>query len=251
MADNHCAQVRAWLQASAAGSLASPELVAHVADCAICQGALALTLAELTGVGQPAMRPGCERCLAELPEYVEANLEDPAAAARALPTVWWHLWTCPSCAEVFLLTHDMVLAERAGLLAAPPRATPAAATLQRGRQLLTLAREFLNAVLPSVGPALVPARGADPVGLVVADEITDAGTRVTVSLWQQPDRHWRMDVALDPPAAGWLVATLGLQQRRAAFDTNGTATLSDIEATLLAAPTGPDLALRLEPAEGA
>jgi hypothetical protein len=49
-----------------------------------------------------------------------------------------------------------------------------------------------------------------------------------------------------PPPSGWLLLTLGEKRFRARFDAQGTALVSDVPNTLLAADGGPDLDVALD-----
>src|ERR671936_761303 len=58
---------------------------------------------------------------ADLPAYIELELEDAMSALRSYPHVWWHLLICRECAETYWLTRTLLEAEWSGQLAALPR----------------------------------------------------------------------------------------------------------------------------------
>lgn len=87
--------------------------ILHISACPRCRGALALLISEL----DPALRPPlldtpCERSLPDLPAFVDAERGSPVTAASRYPHVWWHLYTCAACAEVYELTHTLLAADR-------------------------------------------------------------------------------------------------------------------------------------------
>lgn len=242
-----CAAVRQFLARSShpdASAVPPPELVAHIVGCARCRGALALALGAAVGQAQAPAPIRCEECQARLAGWIDQELEAGiAAAAREDPAVWWHLWTCADCAEIYALTRALAAATTAGELAPPPLAP--AATQQR--QLLhsfQLSRAFLAYALPMPSAALGALRGVDGGTVLVADE--DDGRRISLTVWQQPDQCWSVSVAVVPPVAGWLVLTLGEHIFRGRFDDQGRAVVADVPAPLLSDALGPDLHVAIE-----
>ncbi len=93
----------------------SPELIAHIAGCSSCRGALLLMAASLDMAPPDTLpRLTCAMAQPALAPYIELERADPAAAAQAFPSLWWHLWSCPDCAEAYRLTHLMLDAAAAG-----------------------------------------------------------------------------------------------------------------------------------------
>lgn len=100
----------------------TPALASHIAGCASCRAQRGAILARLAqGVNTRA--DTCAACAADLAAYVDVLLDQGAsAAASAHPHVWWHLWTCADCAELFAQTATLAAAERAGDLPPLPAA---------------------------------------------------------------------------------------------------------------------------------
>ena len=95
------------------------ELVDHINGCESCLEALRL-LSESFSLPPAAHSPNntCPACLSSLAAYIELEQRDPLGAARTFPSVWWHLWSCPACAETYHLTYDLLAASREGAI--PP-----------------------------------------------------------------------------------------------------------------------------------
>ncbi|NTW02401.1 MAG: hypothetical protein HGA19_14170, partial [Oscillochloris sp.] len=91
------------------------EAVAHIQGCARCRHALHL-LSESLGLPPAITIPAytCVTCQSQLASYIDRELSDPIAAAQAFPGIWWHLWSCPDCAEVYRMTHMLLEARRSG-----------------------------------------------------------------------------------------------------------------------------------------
>jgi hypothetical protein len=81
----------------------------------------------------------------------------------------------------------------------------------------------------------------------------EADLQFALSLRYLADDMWQITATVVPPPSGWLLLTLGAKQFRARFDAQGTALVSDVPNTLLAADDGPDLdvTIEIEPAPGA
>ncbi len=43
----------------------------------------------------------CEQCQAELPTFIDIELDHPAQAAITYPQLWWHLRLCRICAQTW------------------------------------------------------------------------------------------------------------------------------------------------------
>jgi hypothetical protein len=93
----------------------SKETVDHIKGCVICLDAIQL-LAQSLGIPSATLTPACtcSACQSSLATYIEIEERDPASAARDLPSIWWHLWSCSVCAEVYRLTHILFDSARRG-----------------------------------------------------------------------------------------------------------------------------------------
>lgn len=248
MGDVRCADVLQWLRAAVLieHRTPTPTIQAHVAGCATCQAAL-LLLANAV-IDTPVPTIDCESCRANLPAFIEREDEDLARAIQAFPHVWWHLWTCAACAEIYQMVRVLVAAEQRGEIALP---TVAAIATPRIPQLpivvLRLKRQFLIRVLPAPLPQTSVMRGHGEGPIVLSRRKVVAGRTLLLSVEQQPNRDWLVGVVLTPPLEGWLVLTLGETVFRACFDAQGTAVVADVPTELLAGADGPDLTVGLEP----
>jgi hypothetical protein len=191
----------------------------------------------------------CRRCLEDLPAFIERDLDDTLAAARIYPQVWWHLWTCPECAETYRLTGTLLEAERLGAIAMPQPAVRNRAPAPLLRPLLHLVRDFLALALPPPARLAPATRGLNEGPVVLSGRETEAGGQVVLSVEERPDGDWSVIVAMTPPQTGWLVLTLGDTRFRTRFDAQGDAVVACVPTTLLAGTAGPDLVVELEPDE--
>src|SRR5689334_15190307 len=128
MADVRCADVLEWLRAAVLAERhpPPPAIQAHMAGCASCQAALLLLASAAMEPPVRMVAIDCASCLADLPAFIEQEDEDPARVLRAFPHIWWHLWICTDCAEIYHMTRDLLAAERQGKLALPNLAPPTA-----------------------------------------------------------------------------------------------------------------------------
>lgn len=247
-----CAQVRSQLQdifVYRRSLLPTPALCEHVAECPLCRGALALLLADAVGVATPPPQVGCERCQHDLAALIDMeDAEGTAVAIQHYPSAWWHLWTCPLCAETYQLTRELLVLEPADLSAPPapiqrlryaPRHTPLSSTL----------RPFL---FREVAVPLAKAQRGSPgkqIEFISNEPISDdpAENRLlTASARRQRNGHCRFDVRVQPRQTGELVFSLGEFVVHAHFDAEGWAQVRDVPFACIAEPTGPDLVLALE-----
>src|SRR5688500_17174354 len=107
MTEAMCADVRRWMRESIrSGDLAppSPAVGEHIERCALCQGAMLAVIAAAIELPPAAFSTTCQKTLADLPAYIEQELEDATPVFRTYPHVGWHLLTCRECAETYLLT---------------------------------------------------------------------------------------------------------------------------------------------------
>lgn len=240
MSNAYCDRVRQLLHQAAHGDSFAPssELVAHVAGCAVCKGALLLMMAEVLNAQLDIEDPGCPQCERSLAAYLDLELERGSAAAlRVYPQIAWHLWTCRNCAELYEFTRAVIEAEQAGTLSLPP---PLVAAQRSPRVLASfrLTRALLNVSLSS-DRALGTARGPED-GPEVLYERTEAGLRISLSVTHLADRSWTIDVAVEPALEGRFRLTVGEFSREALF-VAGNATIHGVSATALEEADGADL----------
>lgn len=249
-----CARVRRWLVAGeAVPAPPGPELAAHVAGCAHCRGALAAIFAQL--LGRPPRPAGCDACAEDLPAFVEAEAElGAAAAARLFPELWWHLWTCPDCAEAAAAIAAMVAAEARGLIPPPPTSPTPSAALWPLAGLpalppISLDRALLHAVfVPQLQLGATWGGGADAQFLA---EHELPGCRVTIAVRQSDDGHCELEVAVEPPVAGTVVVRFGALRYSGALVDGLRATIGALPLALFTDRDGPDMLLSIERPPGA
>jgi hypothetical protein len=90
-----CHDVRTWI--STGQGTPPPDVVMHVASCALCRGALLTLTAQR--VASPSI--SCDTCQADLAQFIDLEREDELRAAQTYPAIWWHLLLCWDCAEVY------------------------------------------------------------------------------------------------------------------------------------------------------
>lgn len=246
-----CAQTRSQLQelfVHRRPVMPEPALCEHIAECTLCRGALALLLAEAVGMTKPPPQVGCDRCQRDLAALIDLeDAEGTPVAIQHYPIAWWHLWTCPTCAEVYQITRELLVLEFAEL-SVPPLPMP---RMARPRTRLTnLDRSFLFYAAGSQMSYQHRGAPSAPIELIsdepISDDPADA-RRLTVAVRQQRNGDCRFDVRVQPPVAGELVFTLGAFVTRVPFDAEGGASVREVPFALIGEPTGPDLALAIEP----
>lgn len=236
-------------------ALPSIHASAHIAECSLCRGTLAVLLASTLGAAKPPRAIRCSRCQQDIPAIVELMLaEGRAAVAQHYPEAWWHMWSCASCAEKYQMTRDLLEQAPAALLRPLMLLDPAVPARLRSA-LSRHGHEFLyhELALPLMsqhdkrGAAARAYRSSSLPGATIEFCDKQVGDRwLTVSITSQRHGLCRFNVHLVPPPAEELVLTLGTFEARARFDANGNASISGVPFELIAEPTGPDLELALE-----
>lgn len=235
MIAEHCAAVRQWL--SHYSETPPPaHLVSHVQDCSVCQAAL-LTLVTAR-IGIPAPHDAtCATAEVDLPAMLDRERSAGAVvAARAYPDLWWHLWTCPSCAEVYHDTAILLAATDAGLLTT--------SLPQADQPTIRLARTFLRSVF---GPQLAAGAAWDstvPALQLLAEEALPDG-QIGLYVGAEDANHWRLEVHMRPPRYGTLLVGLGEQVYTLPLHNHATALFTQLPAAFLNDVDGPDLAIRI------
>lgn len=238
-----CNQVQAWLH-EATNESPAEELVTHVAGCNYCRGALALVLGDVRGMLRyDNLYESCDACQHDLAAYVEAEAK--GWGTEAYPHVWWHLWTCGSCAETYRLLRVLIDSEASG---------EADCLVLPRRQALRISQKLPKIRVPqlALAHALTPhtqlgvAWGPATDELFLAEE--DEGShQLSLSVVPQPTDGCTVIVRVTPPLSGLLLLQLGQTLFRTEFDCHGTARVTSIPLTMLTVPGGPDLVVMIEP----
>ncbi len=205
---------------------------------------LAAVAAELGGALTPPDELTCDACQDSLDAYIDCERRHGhAVALQRYPQIWWHLWGCVDCAEVYHMTNALLEAQDQHELMPIPLAPPPAARRLR-LPTLNLPRAFLHSVF---GPqlALGTAWGGVDDGMLVAEEERD-GYHIAVSVQQRGAAHWSIGVAVAPPVAGWAAISFGELRFRAPFDQDGRAMITTVPVELLADRAGPAMLVTIE-----
>ncbi|HEU4325451.1 MAG TPA: hypothetical protein VFS21_20065 [Roseiflexaceae bacterium] len=107
--------MQAWLlaQEGSPNAISDSSIVEHIATCASCQHTLLILMARLLDVPLEIETISCEQCQEDIAAYIDVEQSyGPRAAANRFPAVWWHLWTCPECVEVYQDTLDFLQADK-------------------------------------------------------------------------------------------------------------------------------------------
>jgi hypothetical protein len=256
MSDQQCEAVRRWLRQSEPATLpAHPpsELVAHIASCPACRGLLAAGAADLLGV--PAARGDlpCDQCQDVLDEYIDCERrQGVAVAVQRYPDVWWHLWTCLDCAEVYDLTNALVDAEEQVGLPIPAAVAPEQPAWHARLPTpplvgirLQLPRAFLHSVFAPQAALGGAWSGGEHESLFAEEQLEEY--HIALHVRQRSGTFWAIGIAVTPPLAGWAVLSFGELRFRAPFDQHGQATIAEIPLALLTDRAGPDLLMTIEP----
>lgn len=237
--------IQHWLRTQPDVAAQPPDaLVEHVVGCAACRGTLLVLMTSLLGAPTPR-GSSCKQCQQDLAPYIDAQIADGARwAVRVYPEVWWHLWTCLDCAEIYRLTLAIV----SGKAVLPELSV---VVEQLGQALVTtrvwlleLPRAILNLTFDP-GPLLVPMGDDDDMSMVLLDREQD-GYRMVLSVQPEDEGQWRALVEFYPPLAGTVNLELGLACYTETLDSQGQAQLHGLPSILLTALDGPRLRLRID-----
>lgn len=241
-----CTDVQGWLPSLEPATLV-PSLTEHVCNCPRCRAALLLLAVELFHVPLEVTATMCDQCQAALAAYIDLERnEGRAKALHAYPSVWWHLWICADCAELYETIVLLQEAEATGSLAPLPLVSlgmHASSQVQRPViRTITLPRLWFTRVLvPQFGPVW----GQDDADTVLHEEAND---RYQFNVTVHKERgQWMVVITLDPPLDGNVLLAFGATTFRAPFGPDGVADVGPIPADLLTNPDGPDLAIMIEP----
>ncbi|MBP1467300.1 hypothetical protein EYB53_016425 [Candidatus Chloroploca sp. M-50] len=217
--------------------LQTPAIARHMRRCPECM-ALRTHILGLLLPGADEPRGGCQACHDALAAYVDRSLDAGArAAAVAFPQVWWYLWECADCTEVFVRTSALATAEREGRLLPPfssrvPVRRPVPSPPRPHRLLGRIAVPSQMVVrMIQAREALSVAYGDDEDLFIT--EVEQEGYSFQLSVHPQTDGTWAIRVCVIPPVVGHAVVQLGVNRYQAPFDAQGIAQVIDLSAEQL------------------
>lgn len=250
MSDPMCAKVRNYFQRIFVERRAvtpAPDIYIHIAACPLCRGALALQIASVVGQAQEPIR--CQESANDIAAFIDVErAEGTEVARRYYPRLWWHLWGCEECADVYRMTREL-LAAQSPMQSAPPGV--ALSYLAGYQPLFYFERAYLTGLLGNSYITRGGRKGSAGVPIVIADSEPGDDPQLTVRIQRQRDGSWAIDATVQPAPSGWLVATLGEFSARAHFDTDGSAQIRNVPEQLLLNDDGPDIDLSIEESAGA
>jgi hypothetical protein len=236
--DSSCTQFERWFTQPdhmAFQQRATEEWPMHIAQCSRCRGTLALVLTELFNVPTPAETIDCDKCLDDLPAFIDVERQESVeAAARAFPEIWWHLLTCMGCAEHYRLIVEM-LEEPVPVRVASSFQMPAGVQL---RADITLGRATLRRLLHA--RSQVHGAWGNEESTIVAAAREVAGYDIQLSIRNPAADRWVILIQVIPPVVGYATLTAGEATYHLDLDADGQA-CQVVPSELLMALQGPDL----------
>jgi hypothetical protein len=188
-----------------------------------------------TLVGKQPRRIDCEACEEDLALYIDdVQANGQIAAARAHPTIWWHLATCPSCSELYEQISTALI-EAAPASWVPP-------IYQHVLHLFRMARAELDQFF-GLTYELGPAYGSKAETLF---ENSSNGYHLCLTATPYGAQSYQFALDITPPYQGTAVLSLGDLNMRASFDDKGRAQFEPIPTSLLIGQSGPDLTIGLD-----
>lgn len=246
MVHRDCLEVQSWVRQAILSlypTQPEPRLYMHIATCPLCRGAMAALVVESLDLAAAPTTIGCDACAIDLPTFIEYEVEvGSSAAIRAYPHVWWHLWTCEDCADTYQISRPLIEEQQAASAKAVKRESRGEQRVQKRQSVIRLKRSFLSQALVPAGATRSGSQR--PAHVLIDKEMPNQALMVSVQ--QQVDGDWRIDVSIKPVPAGHLLLKLGSAQFHASFDTQGTATILNMPDALLNAIDGPNLEIEVE-----
>jgi hypothetical protein len=247
-----CEEVGLWLQGSLGyeQSTLLSRLRKHAVSCSRCRSMLFLTHFELMGRPQPQYRfISCDLCQQDLAAYIDIMQDQgERAAAQLYPHVWWHLWTCEECLEIFEETLTLAQHFRFNPIISFNNIIPAITCKEKEEKALpsfTLPRYILAYTFQqnvASGPHRTNHR--EEVMLYELEEIEHGP--VSVYLADLREQHCDLRIVVSSATQGYAHLELGSHHFDARFDHEGSAKFIDIPVALLSDQEGPDLIFSLE-----
>lgn len=252
-----CHQVQSWLEKYHHPEPLEPppaDLCEHIATCSTCRGTLVLlttTLAQQPISWDPKTHVEFERDLAA---YIDTERAGGLVSAiRTYPHVWWHIWICTDCAEMYQLTMALVEAEAAEELAPPPTPQPSKRAKLKLLERFRLSPTSIERALFN-RPQLGVQWGSDNrtsgklKKVLIEREISEF--HVTLSVRQEADNEWQLLVSLTPVTSGQIKLVINNSVFQAQLNQSGNDTvIPHIPANLLEAPLSSAILLEIEVAD--
>lgn len=248
MEELKCADVHFWMQQiilTDKQTLPVPAAAAHIAGCPFCRGAFVLLAAEIVDLSSLATSISCLECEVDLAAFVEQEVEEGSAAAiGTYPHVWWHLWTCEDCMEIYNATRSYLTGDQSltwtpsvdvVVLPNKPTRTPK----------LRLPRHLLHHALASSVVTQLAVRSGASQSYILAEQ-DESDSHLTISVQLQVNGEWRVDVVHEPAPVGSLVLTFGTHHFQTRFNAQGRAVIHNIPSALLIGSEGPDLEVDID-----
>lgn len=217
-------------------------IYSHINTCDRCRTGLLLLRGFALDPDQAETDQECASSQADLAAFIELEMQDAALAAATYPHVWWHVWTCPTCAETYRFTHMLLDAHQAGEL--PPLRPPQFTIPSKANiiQQIRLPRDILLLTLPKHGPSRAVMRGtANRYVLFDESQREPEQRQCTIVAQEQADGNWQIIVTKRPARDALLVFTSGDLRLVAPFSPEGTATIGNIDPQVLLEPNSPDI----------
>ncbi len=247
-----CQDVQEWLARRNSAEISLPpslELCEHVVNCASCRAFLLLLMTELFDIPLSIRPISCSQCQQDLAAYIDiVRHEGQQAAISEYAHVWWHLWFCTDCAEMYHMVTTLQGFEKTAVAAplAALKQNIASQPRKKTRPVIaafTLPRVwFARMLLPQMSTTW----GSYDDDTIIHDEDHEEH-RINVVMRRQHEL-WTMIVTVDPPLLGDIVLTIGTQTFRQTLRPDGTAMIDSLPSELLFDTAGPGIALVLEPA---
>ena len=212
----------------------------HLSECPLCRAGILFTLRASNLAPRPAPA-SCDECQADLPAFIDLEQRDPAAAPQTYPGVWWHLWTCPDCSDIYAITRALLDAREPCHWAMHQPGE----SQQVGWLLpICIAHSDVLLLLPKPSNTRLTVRGPDRRHALFDEPIDTAALhQCTVWATQLDDESYQIDVESTEPLRCAVELRCGDMWLRADFDAEGWASLGALPARLLTEAEGPDLNL--------
>ncbi len=241
MNSKQCASAREYLRAvfvECQPVAPTSDLYTHLTSCNACRGIFALYMADAVGMAVPPGPIRCDDCEQDIAALIDMERAEGTLAARtAFPRLWWHLWTCASCAETYRMTRLLLSSTRIPSSDPPRRA--------RSQLLERFDRAYLSGSLDNTY-VMGARRGRPGVPIVISSSEPGENPQCSFSIQCQRSGEWTLQVTVQPTPSAWLLASLGPFEGRARFGEDGRADIEGVPADLLLSSTGPDLEFSLE-----
>ncbi|MFV9507753.1 MAG: hypothetical protein AB4911_24645 [Oscillochloridaceae bacterium umkhey_bin13] len=180
----------------------------------------------------------CATCQDRLPQFLDRERATGALhATHADPAVWFHLWQCPTCAEIYHATATLLAASDAGQLALPPRSNA---------PQLELPHAFLRAVVAPHAAAGVAWSDAAAKQLIATETLATA--QIDVYALPLDATHWQFEVQVTPSQSGYVGLALGDYACFSELIDGRSSEALLVPISVLTADEGPALRIQLEAA---